>query len=240
MDRGIWATWYDLPEEGKDEYIDWLHGVYLPGMLRRPGYLWAAHMDNVKTEEREQEINARLTHTTDPSVPRGNEYLLLFGAVSPAVFLNPSPAQLEEKWTVEERDMFRRRSGVRSCIFLEQNRVDGPEAKKRAPGLTPGPMIQMGSFNINALENEEEMGAWYTQMRYPRLKTVEGCVGMRKLVSVSGWAKHAVIYEFLSMEDIQDYLSKELGAEEWSRRMVGNLVHAPGSPSQGRRIWPPA
>jgi hypothetical protein len=101
-------------------------------------------------------------------------------------------------------------------------------------------MIQMGSFNINALENEEEMGAWYAQMRYPRLKTVEGCVGMRKLVSVSGWAKHAVIYEFLSLEDIQDYLSKELGTEEWSRRMVGNLVHAPGSPSQGRRIWPPA
>lgn len=25
IDRGIWATWYDLPEDGKEEYIQWLH-----------------------------------------------------------------------------------------------------------------------------------------------------------------------------------------------------------------------
>ena len=134
--------------------------------------------------------------------------------------------------------MFNRRSRVRTCIFLEVARVDGPEVEKRGPGLTPGPTIQMGSFNINALENEEEMGAWYTQVRYPRIKEVEGCVGMRKLVSVSGWAKHAVIYEFLSPENIQSYLNKELETVEWSRQMVGKLVHAPGSPCQGRRIWP--
>ena len=47
MDRGIWATWYDLPEEGKEEYIAWLHDVHLPKALLRPGYLWAAHIENI-------------------------------------------------------------------------------------------------------------------------------------------------------------------------------------------------
>ena len=43
MDRGIWAIWYNLPEEGRNEYLAWLHEVYLPEALQRPGYLWAAH-----------------------------------------------------------------------------------------------------------------------------------------------------------------------------------------------------
>ena len=41
MDRGIWATWYDLRPEGKDEYIAWLHEEHLRDIeeLRRLGYL---------------------------------------------------------------------------------------------------------------------------------------------------------------------------------------------------------
>ena len=42
-DRGLWATWYDLPVEGRDAYLNWLHATYLPALLKRPGYLWAAH-----------------------------------------------------------------------------------------------------------------------------------------------------------------------------------------------------
>ena len=48
MDRGLFATWYDLPSDTEAEYLDWLHGTYLPAMLRRPGYLWAAHVRNVR------------------------------------------------------------------------------------------------------------------------------------------------------------------------------------------------
>ena len=43
MDRAFWITWYDLPDAGRDEYLAWLHGAYLPAMLKRPGYLWGAH-----------------------------------------------------------------------------------------------------------------------------------------------------------------------------------------------------
>ena len=37
MDRGIWATWYDLPEQGeaRDEYLAWLHHVHIADMLSR-------------------------------------------------------------------------------------------------------------------------------------------------------------------------------------------------------------
>ncbi len=43
MDPALWITWYDLPDTGRDAYFGWLHGAYLPRLLERPGYLWAAH-----------------------------------------------------------------------------------------------------------------------------------------------------------------------------------------------------
>src|SRR5688572_5784397 len=30
MDRGVWATWYNLPDQGRDDHVAWLHGSYLP------------------------------------------------------------------------------------------------------------------------------------------------------------------------------------------------------------------
>lgn len=239
MDRAIWATWYDLPAEGEKEYASWLHEAHLPAMLERPGYLWAAHVDNDKSEERGRSIAARLTHTDDASVPTGCGYLTLFGAESVHTFLNPSPAQLAESRGPDEREMLGMRVGVRESVFLEAGRVDGPEAGLRAPGVTPGPRIQMGSFNVSAPRDEERVGAWYAQLRFPRMRALAGCVGMRKLVSVCGWARHAVLYEFALDASVESYFEKELASEAWSREMVGSLVHAPGSPSAGRRVWPP-
>jgi hypothetical protein len=83
MDRGIWATWYDLPEEAQEEYLTWLHAVHIPAMLARPGYLWAAHVQNIMTPERQQNLSRRLIHVDDPAVPTGNAFLLLDGAESP-------------------------------------------------------------------------------------------------------------------------------------------------------------
>ena len=104
------------------------------------------------------------------------------------------------------------RAGVRECVFLEVARVDGPEAGLRTPGITPGPRIQIGSFNIGAPENEESMGAWYAQLRFPRMRTLAGCVGMRKLVSVCGWARHAALYEFDLNTSVEHYFREELAS----------------------------
>jgi hypothetical protein len=63
------------------------------------------------------------------------------------------------------------------------------------------------------------------------------------MVSVSGWAKHAVLYEFASLEAREENMPKlrtiyqEEG--EWSNRFVPKLVHAPSSPVAGTRLWPP-
>ena len=43
MDRGLWITWYNLPDAGRDAYLSWLHELYIPRILRRPDFLWAAH-----------------------------------------------------------------------------------------------------------------------------------------------------------------------------------------------------
>jgi hypothetical protein len=189
------------------------------------------------TPEREQNLDRRLIHTNDVAVPTGNAYLLLYGAENPHTFVDPTPTELAASMTAEARAMLSRRMAPRSCIFVEVARVDGPQAKTRAPGITPGPVVQLGSFNINALENEAEMGSWYARSRLPLMAPMTGCVGARKLVSISGWAKHAILYEFLSLEAVETYF---IDPEEWSRRVVKNLIHAPHSPSLGVRIWPPA
>ena len=236
MDRGIWATWYDLPEAGRDEYIDYVHGVYLPAMLKRPGYLWAAHVQNVDSPEREAANYKRLTHTDDPSVPQGYRYLLLFGAGDPHVFVAPAPEEINATLSAEERRLLARQTAARSATFVEAGRVDGPSVKTRAPGITPGPVIQFGTFNVNALENETDMNAWYALSRLPLVGRGEGNVGARRLVSIAGWPKHGIMYEFASLEAAEKNLRD---TSDWSRRVVDTLVHAPHSPTLGVRIWPP-
>jgi hypothetical protein len=235
MDRGIWATWYDLPVEGREEYIEYLHGVYLPAMLRRSGYLWAAHVQNVDSPEREAANYRRLTHTDDPSVPQGYRYLLLFGAEDPHVFVAPDAEEMKSALSAEERRILGLQTAARSVIFSEVGRVDGPSAARRAPGITPGPVIQFGTFNINALENEVEMNAWYAKSRLPLVARGEGNLGARRLVSIAGWPKHGILYEFVSLEAAATNLADP---SDWTRRVVDNLVHAPHSPTLGVRIWP--
>jgi hypothetical protein len=245
MDRGIWAAWYDLPEEGKEEYIAWLHDVHLPKALLRPGYLWAAHVENIWDEARKEDLSKRLTYTDDRSVPSGGAYLVLYGAASPHVFLKPSPAQLEANWTAEERDMFGRRMGVRSCIFLETDRVDGPDVNIRVPNGPPGPVIQFGSFNLREELDEETVMDMYAKIRLPLMAKMTGSVATRKLVSVYGWARHGILYEFVSLD--LDVVKNKFAAQRklqpdrelWKERLRGNLIHARGSPSLGKRIWPP-
>jgi hypothetical protein len=158
--------------------------------------------------------------------------------MDPHILVDPSPAELRSNASAKTLEMIGRRISPRRCIFVEVSRVDGPAIKTRAPGITPGPTIQLGSFNINALENEDELNTWYSRSRLRLMAPMTGCVGARKLVSISGWAKHAILYEFLSIEARDQYFVDP--DREWSNRVVANLIHAPGSPSLGTRIWPPA
>ena len=241
LDRGLWTTWYDLPAEGRDACLNWTHEVYLPGLLQRPGYLWAAHYATVDSSARRTNTRDTRTTTDDASVPRGERYVLLVGAEDADVFGNPLPRALHAALPCESREMLALRSGERMNITAEAGRVDGPSAKDHVEGMTTAPCIQIGSYNC-PWQDEDEMLAFYAQWRMPAMGRTPGCVRIRKLVSVSGWAKHGVLYEFVSLEARnQHFIAHEDGHPEmkaWGDRVTKKLVHAPGSSTLACRIWP--
>lgn len=244
MDRALHISWYDLPEKGRDKYLAWLHGTYLPEVLRKPEVLWAAHYASEGLQ-----IPARIRHTDDASVPKGNDYILLLGGESSHVF-TPSAksyadgAPMRFPGNVSDRDaeMLALRSGERTCIMTEEARVNGPEATRREGKIALSPCIQLGSFNAGSSEAEEELLAWYADWRMPALSRLAGCVAMRKMVSVVGWAKHGVLYEFVSLnarnEGMREVARLYPEMEAWTNRFIPKLTHAPGSPSVAGRIWP--
>ena len=241
-DRGLWVTWYDLPEKDKDAHLAWLHGTYIPKMLKKPGFLHSAHYANAGVPP-----EPILRHTTDPSVPTGNGYILFFGAETPhaftrgwQAFAKGAPSRLEEGLTGEDRSMLAMRVGARVGFLTEEARGNGPDAGKREGEYTLAPCIQIGSFQ--APDCEDELMSWYGDWRIPALSKLPSCIGIRKLVSASAWAKHVVLYEFISLEARAENLPKlaTLWPEEvkWTSGFTPKLLHAPSSPVVGRRLWP--
>ena len=242
-DRGIWVSWYDLPEQGKDDYLKWLHGTYIPKILKKPGVLWGAHYENVKIPP-----HPRLRHTDDKAVPTGNDYILMFGAETAHAFTTgweywakKGANKREEGLTPDDKKMLAVRKGERSMIFTEEARGDGPEARLRDAKGTPAPVIQLGTFNSPGCD--DELLSWYGDWRIPALMKLPGSVGIRKLVSVTGWAQHAVLYEFASLE-LREQGMPQLGTiykeeGEWTNNFTPKLMHAPSSPVVGTRLWPP-
>jgi hypothetical protein len=235
-DRGLWATWYDLPDNGRDAYLSWLHESYLPAQLKRPGYLWAAHYATQNTEARPD-----LHHVEDPKVPTGFRYILLIGAKDAGVFGNPTPSEIRAALPEQGRKMLAMRTGERVNLMTEASRCEGHAGKAYKEGLTGAPCVQVGSFNC-PVENEEEMHAGYLQQRMPAHCGTGSCIRVRKLNSVAGWAKHGILYEYASLEGFnRDYgvanAKSPLGYGEHS--IVPTLIHAPNGPNMAIRIWPP-
>lgn len=236
IDRALWVTWYDLPESSRDEYLAWLHGTYLPGLLKLPGYLWAAHYAT-----RGSGGSAQIHHVDDPKVPGGFRYILLIGVRDALVFGNPVPSAIHASLPEQGRKMLAMRTGERVNLMTEAGRCEGRANKSYKDGLTGAPFIQIGSFNC-PVEYEEEMHAGYVQQRLPAMCETASCIRTRKLNSVAGWAKHAILYEFASQEGFnRDYeaanAKSPLGTNGHS--VVPTLVHAPGGPNSALRIWPP-
>jgi hypothetical protein len=227
MDRGVWAIGYELPDEIKLEYLDWFHSVHIPEKLSRPGYVWAAHYELVGKADGAQ----------------GNGYLALFGGITAHTFLNPSPGQLIQRQSAETKRMMGMRQRSAACILAEETRVDGPAVAKRGPGITTGPVIQMGNYNAASPAAEDDLGAWYAQQRLPLLAALPGCIGARKMLAAVGAYKHAIIHEFVSLQlRERHFAAHEAEAHDpatWMGRVRPHLTHAPRSPAVGRRIWPP-
>lgn len=238
-DRGMWITWYDLPAEGRDDYLSWLHATYLPGLLQRPGYLWAAHYASQDLEGGAENAK-RYKHVDDPRVGKGYHFMLLIAATDAGVFGDPVPSVLHAALPEQGKKMLAMRMGERVNLFTEACRRDGRALPSYKEGMTGAPCIQVGSFDC-ALEYEEEMHAGYVLQRLPKMCATPSCVRTRKLNSVAGWAKHGIIYEFASKEGFdRDYApavaNSPLGLNGYS--VVPNLTHAPNGPNSALRIWP--
>jgi hypothetical protein len=235
MDRALSAAWYDLGDIDRGEYLQWMHERHLPALLKRPGILWVAHVENDMSPERDAIQNARRAHITDGSVPGGLEYLVLVGAETAGPLVYPRPADYEASLDDYSRSLLARRVGLRTNIFVEVERVDGPDVALRPEGTAPGPIVQLGTFNSNAPQFELELSTWFSRSRLPLVQGRKGIVGARKLVAIDGWAKHGILYEMSSL-DVVDEVMKD--GSEWSERVLGTVTHGPHSPSLGPRIWP--
>ena len=238
-DRGLWVTWYDLPENGRNAYLSWLHESYLPALLKRPGYLWAAHYATRAAEG--GSTRPELHHVEDPKVPTGFRYILLIGAKDAGVFGNPAPVEIHSALPEPGQKMIAMRIGERVNLMTESSRCEGRAVNTYKDGLTGAPCIQIGSFNC-PVEYEEEMLAGYVQVRLPAMCGAASCIRTRKLNSAAGWAKHAILYEFASLEGYQrDYEVTNAHAPIGlgGHSIVPMLIHAPNGPNSALRIWPP-
>lgn len=238
MDRALCISWYDLPDSGRDAYLKWLHEDYLPRMLKWPGILHAAHY---LTDQSEKPLPV-LRHTKE-KLPTGNAYILIVGAEDAHVLADYTPWKMQGKVSAADQKMLDLRVGQRTNIFTEEKRIEGPEAGKREGRYTLSAGIQLGNFNAGAPEDEDELLSWYAHFRLPNGKTMPSCLGIRKLVSVSGWSKHGVMYEFTSLEDrrknFRAHEHSDPKQAHWTEEVIKKLVHAPGSPAVAARIWPP-
>lgn len=239
---GFWISWCNLPDSGRDEYLNWLHGSYIPKVLARPGVLGAAHYQSEPSAPMPKQ--GRLKPTTDRSVPAGDRYILIFGGESPYVFVNPTPKAFHASLTDADRKMLALRQGERQNVMMVEGEVRGPAGRDRSNDMEFSPGIQIGSFNADSVDDDFELAAWYAQVRLPKsMGTLPGCIMVRKLISVAGWAKHACFYEFTSLEarnaHFVHYETSRPDMEAWSKEVVRRLVHATPLPIVAKRTWPP-
>ncbi|HUF79759.1 MAG TPA: hypothetical protein VMN03_01390, partial [Burkholderiales bacterium] len=189
MDRALWITWYDLPEPGREDYLAWLHGQYIPGALERPGFLWAAHYASEEKPIRNAKQTAR-RYAEPGAVPGGHKFILIFGGDEAHAFARPMPRECHAGLPAADRKMLATRAGEETSIMVEEARIEGPDATRTDLGAALSPSIQLGSYRH---DDERELLAWYAQWRLPSMRDMPGCVRVRKLVGVCGWARHAIL-----------------------------------------------
>ena len=107
---------------------------------------------------------------------------------------------------------------------------------------TTAPVIQIGHYDAPSPAVEDDLGGWYAQERFPLLARLPGCVGARKLLATVGAHKHAILHEFVSLEERERHFGPHEAQRDdpqtWMGRVVPQLRHATYSPGVGLRLWP--
>lgn len=243
-DKAIWATWYDLDDANRDEFLGWLHQTYLPLLAKRPGYLWVVHYADQGGGAPTGEKGETLFGYGEGFGGKATQYVVACGAENTDTFLlKPNVIELEKTAPPEVARMLAMRRETRTGIFLEEKRVTGPAYPATGYGLTPAPAVMFGTFRMPTPEIEFELGSWYLAERLALMQRTPGSIRTRKLVGVAGWAKFAAFYEFETLEDRARW--KEVNIKmvrdpaHWTSKVISSTRHVPGSPTIGLRTWPP-
>ena len=240
MDTAIRTEWYDLDDGDRDGFLDWLHGTHLPALQSRPGYIWVGHYDRAADTGAERAAGQPARVETEDPTGRGSQYLLVIAAASPDIFFDPHHP---DATAGETQTQLAKRKEHRSAVFIEETRVSGPDWYRHLPGSGAPPAIQLGNYQTRNEADDLDLAIWYRQMKLPQVTRARGCIGARKLVSVVGWPKHGILYEFMEMEEGENNFEQRFRDagfnEQWTgRHVLEFVVHAPHGPHAGRRIWP--
>ena len=242
MSEVLRAEWFDISPENKDKLWQWLHEFFLEYLQTQSGISWVAHYEIVPHPTTPYIKGAPLKkETKDTNIPSGWENLILTSASSASVFFGPQ----NELKNIEKKNEVNlsMRDNYRSAVFIEEEIINGPEQNKNPLGMGGPPAMQFGSYNVDANNDDIELAKWYRGERFPRLSVARGMIRGRKLLSITGWAKHGVFWEFAEMEEneysFEHRFIKADRGENWNGRHVLEYVtHAPGSPHAGKRVWP--
>ncbi|MEP5152329.1 hypothetical protein [Planktotalea sp.] len=242
MSEVIKVEWFDLDEGSKIETLDWLHNSYLPKVQASAGVGWVGHYDIVQSPTKGYIDGAPEKHeTTDPNIATGWQNVILTAALSSEVFFGqdaPLDAIAES-----HAPQLKALQNYRTSVYLEEQVVNSPEQRTSPYGMGPPPAMQFGHYNTNTPEDDIELARWYRGERFSRVSVTPGMIRGRKLLSIAGWAKHGVLWEFADLpEGDYSFEHRFVAADrddEWQGRHVLEYVtHCYGSPNAGRLIWP--
>ena len=242
MSRGIWATWFDIDTDEREAFMQWEKETYLPALATDPRFNWVARYSSKSGAGIETGVfGETVVDPTKEGIGSASEHLILIGADSPHVFLNPLVLDGENAGVEGASEMLKFRLNSRHAVLLEEETVDGPEAAPNDKPDVPAAAIRMGNFYMKTPQEDFDAGRWYAQRRLAELSVSPGCVRTRKLMCVAGWGKHSILYEFVSPEARADlWLAfqeqrKKTPDEFWT---IGpQTLHAPGSPFLGQLEW---
>ena len=242
-DRGVWAIWYDVENDDRQPFFQWLHETYLPLLSANKQFAWVAHYERHRgalTASWRLDHEAYERHTT-AELKSGTQFVQLVGAATPYVFIKAIQEHDEAAGRARAGEMLRFRKGVRHEVFIEDERAYGPLGQKGLDGSLAA-CIQFGNYRMASVEKDLACMSWYPDVCFPALAQAKDSLRTRKLISVAGWSKHGVIYEFPSVEGRNQAFAhvQKLRAADPSKifSLGPQTVHAPGSAFVGTRTWP--
>ena len=238
MTQALRAQWYDVAPEHEADFLNWLHLTHLPRLAKISGLNWIGHYQIRPKPNLSVEGSIKQRRETHESIPRGSQFILLESAPVECL-MNPDENYLH----LEQAPELQIRQNWREAIFIEEARVNGPSHDAQTRDQTAPPAMQLGNFIASSPEGERQLALYYRKHRFLQVAATQLCRGARKYVSIMGWPKHGILYEFDTIKPDEMLFEARMNAARPDLKWAGAhpldlVIHAPNAPHAGERIWP--